>query len=526
MLSNGKMLGMVRDITERKVAEERLGASEEKFRNLTETAFDAIVLIDEDGNIIFWNRGAELIFGYTKDEVMQKSLTSMMPVKYRDAHSGGIERYLRTGENKVIGKVVALEGMRKNGEIFPIEISITSWEAAGKKLFSGIIRDTTERKKAEAKIQKLNEELEHKVVERTAQLESKVLQLKESEEKFQKTFQASAAGITITRLSDSTYLDVNDAFVRMTGFSKEELLNRSSKELGLIVDFKRRDEILAQIREQGFARHFEMTVHNKSGERLEVLSSVDTILLNGEKFAINIIYDITERKKAEEQLELANKELEAFSYSVSHDLRAPLRSITGYANILEEDFASSINGEVRKILATIQRNAGKMNRLIDDLLEFSKLGKQELQKSEIDTAALVQKIIHELSDAVRTRINFKVNSLFSAYADPAMLTQTWVNLISNAVKYSAKKENPAVEIGAFKDEKEVVYYIKDNGAGFSMEYAGKLFGVFQRLHRSTDFEGTGVGLALVKRIVVKHGGRVWAEGKVNEGATFYFSLPN
>jgi PAS domain S-box-containing protein len=525
MLSNGKMLGMVRDITERKVAEEKLAASEEKFRNLTETAFDAIVLIDEEGNIIFWNRGAELIFGYSKQEVMQKPLTLMMPEKYRQAHTGGIERYLRTGENKVIGKVVALEGMRKNGEIFPIEISITSWEAANRKLFSGIIRDITERKKAEDKIQKLNEALEQKVIDRTAQLESKVRQLKESEEKFEKTFQASAAGITITRLSDSKYLDVNEAFIRMTGFSREELINHSSTELGLIVDLKRRDEILEQIRAHGFARQFEMTVHSKSGGRLEVLSSVDTVLLNGEKFAINIIYDITERKKAEEKLELANSELEAFSYSVSHDLRAPLRSITGYALILEEDLGNQINEEGRKTLEAIQRNASKMNRLIDDLLAFSKLGKQELQKSEVNTAAVVNKIILELSDSARSRVDFKINSLPSTYADPSMLTQTWVNLISNAIKYSAKKENPVVEIGSFKQDKEVVYYIKDNGAGFSMEYADKLFGVFQRLHRSADFEGTGVGLALVKRIVAKHGGRVWAEGKVNEGATFYFSLP-
>ncbi|MBT1688637.1 PAS domain-containing sensor histidine kinase [Dawidia soli] len=525
MLSDGKMMGMVRDISERREAREKLQASEEKFRNLTETAFDAIILMDDAGRIIFWNRGAELMFGYEKWEVRQRPLTLIMPEKYRTLHTQGIQRYLRTGENKVIGRVVELEGMRKNGEIFPIEISITSWAADSKKLFSGIIRDITERKRAAEKIQKLNEELEQKVTERTAQLHENIKQLQESEEKFQKAFQASAAGITITRLSDATYLEVNDAFVNMTGYAREELIGYSSVELGLVVSMKKREEVLRQIREHGGAKDFEMTVRNKQGNLLEVLTSVETILLNEERFAINIIHDITERKRAEEQLESVNKELESFSYSVSHDLRAPLRSIIGYSKILEEDHFEKLDDSGKRTVSTIQQNALRMNSLIDGLLAFAKLGKKELQRSEIDIHALVQKLIEEYSPTVSLQAEIRIDPLPPAYGDEALLRQVWSNLLSNAFKYSSKREKPVIEVGASRTETEIIYFVRDNGVGFNMQYVHKLFGVFQRLHRANEFEGTGIGLSIVHKIVEKHKGRVWAESRVNEGATFYFALP-
>jgi signal transduction histidine kinase len=221
------------------------------------------------------------------------------------------------------------------------------------------------------------------------------------------------------------------------------------------------------------------------------------------------------------QLVEANAELESFSYSVSHDLRAPLRSINGYTKILEEDLNDKLDEQGRRTLNRIIHNASRMNKLIDDLLEFSKLGRKELEKSNIDTTKLVKSIVDEM----KPKANVVVDDLIKAQADHALITQVWINLISNAIKYSEKKTNPTVEVGSSLNNGEVIYYVKDNGAGFNMEYSDKLFGVFQRLHKENEFQGTGIGLALVKRIVAKHHGRVWAEGKVNEGATFYFSLP-
>lgn len=225
------------------------------------------------------------------------------------------------------------------------------------------------------------------------------------------------------------------------------------------------------------------------------------------------------------QLEMSNKELESFSYSVSHDLRAPLRSIIGYAKILEEDCKDRLQPGEQKALDVIQQNANRMNVLIDDLLEFSKLGKKEVRKSEIDTETLVRQTVLEVSQTYPNKADIQVGTLPIAYADYTLLTQVWTNLISNAVKYSSKNMQPVVEIGSQQNGSETIYYVKDNGAGFDMAYADKLFKVFQRLHRSDEFEGTGIGLALVQRIINKHGGRVWAEAKKNEGAAFYFSLP-
>lgn len=226
------------------------------------------------------------------------------------------------------------------------------------------------------------------------------------------------------------------------------------------------------------------------------------------------------------ELESAYKELEGFSYSVSHDLRAPLRALNSYSRIIEEDYALVLDDEAKRLLGNIQANSFKMGLLIDDLLSFSKLGKKEIKKINIDVEELVKNVIQETNTTTQHHATIKIDSLTPTMADYSLLYQVWVNLISNAVKYSGKKEKPEVLIGSTANEDEITYYVKDNGAGFNMEYYNKLFGVFQRLHDSDDFEGTGIGLAIVNRIITKHGGKVWAEGKLNEGATFYFTLPN
>jgi signal transduction histidine kinase len=233
----------------------------------------------------------------------------------------------------------------------------------------------------------------------------------------------------------------------------------------------------------------------------------------------------SELQKNLAQLEIVNKELESFSYSVSHDLQAPLRILNGHSAILLEDYGEAVDEEAKRLLGSIRNNALKMSNLINDLLKFSKLGKQEVEKSDIDTARLVHDIISELGSASHHEATIIVNPLLPVYADHSLVTQVWLNLLSNAIKYSSKKENPKVEIGSIQHENEIINYVRDNGAGFDMAYADKLFGVFQRQHKASEFEGTGVGLAIVKRIVSKHGGRVWAEAIPNEGATFYFSLP-
>lgn len=225
------------------------------------------------------------------------------------------------------------------------------------------------------------------------------------------------------------------------------------------------------------------------------------------------------------KLELVNKELEAFTYSVSHDLRTPLRAIHSYTRILSDEYLNNVNADGKHMMEAVMRNAKKMGQLIDDLLSFSKVGKKELQLSMIDMKKLAETTLEELrvaNDIFKTKIT--LHDLPPAIGDYILVGQVFANLISNAVKYSSAKENPEVEIGFKIIDGEPVYYVKDNGAGFDMKYYNKLFGVFQRLHAANEFEGTGVGLALVKRIIQRHGGRVWAEGELDKGAVFYFTL--
>jgi len=258
---------------------------------------------------------------------------------------------------------------------------------------------------------------------------------------------------------------------------------------------------------------------------------------------LSIQTDITERKNAEHELmflneqleervknrtrllELVNDELESFSYSVSHDLRAPLRAVSGYSKIVLEDYGDKLDSEGNRLLNTIVDNAKMMSQLIDNLLTFSRLGKKELTMADIDMQDLVQDCLAEILDNTTGKYSVEIGTLLNCTGDINMMKQVWLNYMGNAVKYSAYNPAPHILIGSRLADDAIIYYIKDNGVGFDMQYAHKLFGVFQRLHRTDEFEGTGVGLALVKRIISRHHGMVWAEGELGKGATFYFSLP-
>jgi PAS domain S-box-containing protein len=528
------MMAVMIDITERKLAEDRLKDmnaqleelvriktgeiidAEVEYHSVIEQATDGIFISDTTGKYLDVNPAASHIFGYSKEEFLKMTVEDLLFPEDIKSNPLQFSRIIG-GESLVTSRTLR----RKDGSKIPVEIS-AKMLTNGKVL--GIVRDITERKKAEEEIRNANVLLELRVAARTTELEKKIQQLRESEDKFEKAFKASSAGITITRISDSKYVDVNDAFLGMIGFERDEVINHTSAELGIIVNIERREEVLKEVRDRGSVRLMEMTIRRKSGEHMDILASIETIVHQGEKFAINIINDITSLKKTQQKLETVNKELEAFSYSVSHDLRSPLRSIIGYTEVIREDYADTLNEEVKKHLLTIRNNASKMGRLIDDLLEFSKLGKQELLKTAFDTRAVVDKNIQELTPP-SSDVVFEVGDLLPSWGNLAMINQVWLNLISNAIKYSSKREQPTIQIGSYQAGRENVFYIKDNGAGFNMAFSAKLFGVFHRLHKASEFPGTGVGLALVKRIVEKHGGRVWAEGVEGEGASFYFTLP-
>jgi len=278
--------------------------------------------------------------------------------------------------------------------------------------------------------------------------------------------------------------------------------------------------------------------------KTELIKELQDLKLKYEQLKSSYDKDISARYQAEEevnklnmnleerviertsQLEIANSELQAFAYSVSHDLRAPLRAIDGFSKFVLEDYGSKLDEEGQRLLGLIRSNTQKMDRLITDILALSRVTRSEHKKSRVDMTKMAVSMFNEaVLPETQGKLNFIIDNLPEGYADPTYIKQVWINLISNAIKFSSLNINPEIKIGGYQEEGSNVYYVRDNGVGFNPEYGHKLFGVFQRLHKANEFEGTGVGLAIVERIIHRHGGKVWAEGEEGRGAIFYFSLP-
>jgi PAS domain S-box-containing protein len=385
--TNAELMQLTLDLEDR-VAQRT--ESEEKFRNLAETATDAILSADSYGKIIYFNPAAERIFSYSSTEIMGQPLTLLMPERFHDPHRQGFDRFLRTGEARVIGKTVELAARKKNGAEFPIELALSSWKTREGTFFTAILSDITERKRA------------------------------------------------------------------------EESLEQHRSELA----------------------------------------------------------------ESNAELAAANKELETFSYSVSHDLRAPLRSIDGFIQALLEDYAEKFDDNGKNHLLRVRAATRHMGELIDDLLNLSRVTRTEMHREKIDLSAMARSITAELERTQPGRqVKFVIEGGLGTMADPHLLRIVLENLLGNAWKFTSKRASACIEFAKTRRDGATAYFVRDDGAGFDPAHAKRLFGAFQRLHATSEFPGTGVGLATVQRIVHRHGGRVWAEGAVERGATFYFTLP-
>lgn len=393
-------------------------------------------------------------------------------------------------------------------------------------IWHGIIMDTTE--------SKIREE---KILEQGAQLQ---------------TLSNNLPGVMIFQLigsADGTreFTMVSSEVTRLSGRKPEEIIKDPTILYNMILEEDRAAFIQRELESYENIIPFKMEVRARShshGIRWLYIVSTPRTINDGRVVWDGFHLDITERKQAEEkirninaeleekvrirtrQLQNMNEELESFAYSVSHDLRAPLRGINGFVDILQEDYASRLDDEARRITRIIKENTVRMGSLIDDLLSFSRMGRHELEKVRFDTREMVLQLIASMEQKTENnRVSYDIHDLHSSYGDTTSLRQVWINLIGNAIKYSRGNPQPTINIGSYKENGETVFYVKDNGVGFDMKYANKLFKVFQRLHSTDEFEGTGVGLAIVEKIINKHGGRVWATSEENSGASFYFTLP-
>jgi PAS domain S-box-containing protein len=393
-----------------------------------------------------------------------------------------------------------------------------------------------ERRRAAENIRKLNEELEERVAERTRQLELANRELEHSKQEIQHLFD-SMTTLNAQVAPDGRLLLVNRIAVQASGLSLDELLNTNFLEgpwWGFDPDVQRRVRNafaeacagkLINYDEKIFVFGQVLTINFSLTPMRGTDGQVEYILAEGR--------DITKQKEIEQalqaktmQLEAANLELDAFSHSVSHDLRAPLRAIAGFTEALLEDFGRQLPAEGRNYLERVRRAAGHMTELIDAMLNLSRLTRAPMRQVAVDLSSLAAEIVAELHAAQPQRkANVRIASGLIVRGDPHLLQAVLQNLLNNAWKYTSRREQAEIELGARRENDETIYFIRDNGAGFDMAYADKLFAAFQRLHGPDDFPGTGVGLATVRRIIQRHGGRIWAEAEVDRGATFFFSLP-
>ncbi|HSH94021.1 MAG TPA: ATP-binding protein [Roseimicrobium sp.] len=375
-------------------------------------------------------------------------------------------------------------------------------------------------------------------------LQKRQVEITQAEGKFRILVEQSIVGIYIIQENRLVY--VNPRLAEIVGRPWEEV---TGKDVLLIIAPEDRRKVSENIQKrlEGVVTslHYQLHLLHADGSAVAVEAHGSATSFGGKPAIIGTLMDISERLEAEEevrrlnrdleqrvvqrtaQLAAANQELEAFSYSVSHDLRAPLRHVDGFADLLRKHTSSSLDEKGRRLLDTISESAKRMGVLIDDLLSFSRMGRAEFRQSEVDLGLLVKDVLRSMEHDIKDRkVDWQIHPLPVVIGDVAMLRQVFVNLVSNALKYSRTREMARVEVGVMSgDEGETIIYVRDNGVGFDMKYAGKLFGVFQRLHGTNQFEGTGIGLANVRRIIQRHAGRTWAEGQEGEGATFYISFP-
>jgi len=490
--ADGKVLGVfaaARDTTERKKAEDLLHATSAYARSLIEASLDPLVTISPEGKITDVNHATELITGVSREWLNGTDFSNYFtePRKARE----GYRKVFKEGYVKDYPLAIR----HSSGRVTDVFYNATVYrDAAGK--VRGVFaaaRDVTETKKASQYARSLIE---------------------------------SSLDPLVTISPDGKITDVNEATVRVTGVMRDRLIGTDFS--NNFTEPEKAREGYQQVFKIGFVKDYPLTIRSTTGKLTDVLYNA-SVYRDDKDNVLGVFAaarDVTVRKQASVELESSNRELESFTYSVSHDLRAPLRAIDSFSKILVDEHSSKLDAEAKRLLGIIRHNTGQMGKLIDDLLTLSRLGRSEISTQMVEMSDMIKDVFRLLKPSFPGRnIEFVMHTIHDARVDPTLFRQVWQNILSNAMKFTGNRDKAKIEVSSTLDKNNVVYSIKDNGVGFNMEFAHKLFRVFERLHSADEFEGSGVGLAIVNRIVTRHGGKVWAEAKEGEGATFYVELP-
>jgi PAS domain S-box-containing protein len=569
LMPDGNILGVVRDITERKRTEAALAAEQTLLRTLFDVLPDYIYVKDTASRFLACNDPCARRLGVASTrDLIGKSDEDFFP---RDVAAA-----FRTEEVAVLQGALVVDReetfTRSDGRqevILTTKLPLRDGTGA----VTGIVgtgRDITEAKRTEAAIRQLNAELEQRVAERTAQLEAANADLRQSRAVFVNLFE-SLPGLYLVLTPDLKIVAASDAYTKATLTTRAAIVGR-----GLFEVFPDNPKDPTATGAANLRASLERVLRTAAPDTMAIQrydvrlpdgtfeerywSPINSPVLGGDRrieFLVHRVEEVTDfvRQKtqlgaspidlrarmeqmeaevfqssqkvqaANRLLEAANKDLESFSYSVSHDLRAPLRAVDGFSQAVIEDFGALLPPEGQRQLQTIRSSAQRMGQLIDDLLAFSRLGRQALSRHTVEMEKLVRSALTDLGEEITGRaVEITIGSLPACEGDPALLKQVWINLLANALKYSRLRTPAVIEVGCRREGAEDIYFVRDNGVGFDLKYADKLFGVFQRLHRADEYPGTGVGLAIVHRVIGRHGGRIWAEAQVDRGATFSFTL--
>jgi PAS domain S-box-containing protein len=536
----GNVMGWVAsfiDVTEHKRAQEALQHSDALKAAMLESSLDCIITIDHEGKVVDVNPAVEKIFGYTREHMLGKEMASLIvPPSTREQHRQGLTRYLATGEGPVLGKRLELIAMRANGTEFPVEVAISPIRTSGPPMFTGYVRDITERKRVEEEVRRLTQELEQRVIERTKDVINTNIKLYETDQRLRLLVESVKDYAIIMLDLNGCVTSWNTGAERIKGYREEEILGKHFScfypqediATGKPGDNLERAAVVGRYEEEGWRVR-------QDGSRF--LADVVITAIKDEAARLigfsKVTRDITERKEAEEalrerteELVAMNAELERFAYVSSHDLQEPLRMVASYTKLLAKRYKGKLDADADEYIRYAVEGAERMAQLIRDLLSYSRLGARERKLEIVDCEEVLKRVLTDLKTAIDESAAIVTHdSLPTVTADPVQVGQVFQNLIGNALKFRGPTV-PQVHISPERRNGEWLFSVRDNGIGIEPEYAERIFQAFQRLHSKAEYPGSGIGLAICKKIVEGHGGRMWVESTPGQGCTFFFTLPS